>query len=181
MVSVTRRAAAVPVVVLAATGALLFAAPARAADVYVQLTPSTVEAGYLVGIRASCRSNWHPATVESEAFGSVTVHPQDGFLTGTATVPAQTRSGTYRVKLHCPEGPSASTMLTVTAARHSPHPQPPPRPNPSRGPATGFGGTAGGPDVGALLLPGGLGLTVAGLSLAMVATRRRSARAGPRR
>lgn len=172
MVSVTRRGTAVLLgVLLAVVGVLLAVAPARAADVYVQLTPSRVGPGELVGIRASCRSNREPASVESDAFGLVTVHPQHGYLAGTVTVASHTRPGTYRAKLLCVEGPNASTMLTVTAGGQPP-PRPDGQPHPSRGPATGFGGAAGGPDLGGLLLPGGLGITVAGLVLAMLATRR---------
>ncbi|MEU4568598.1 hypothetical protein [Micromonospora sp. NPDC023956] len=174
MVSVTRRGAVVLMgLLLAAVAVLVAAGPVRAADVYVQLTPSRVGPGEPVGIRASCRSNRDPASVESDAFGIVTVHPQHGYLAGTVTLPEHARPGTYRVKLLCAEGPNASTMVTVTAGGGH---QPKPQPHPSRGPATGFGGTAGGPDLGGLLLPGGLGITVAGLVLAMLAARRR----GPR-
>ncbi|SCL30438.1 hypothetical protein [Micromonospora inyonensis] len=179
MVSVTRRGAVVLMgLLLAAAGVLVATAPARAADVYVQLTPSRAGPGELVGIRASCRSTRDPASVESDAFGIVTVHPQHGYLAGTVTLPAHTRPGTYRVKLLCTEGPNASTMLTVTVGGQPPPPPDDgrPQPHPSRGPATGFGGAAGGPDLGALILPGGMGITVAGLVLAMLATRRR----GPR-
>ncbi|XTZ15105.1 hypothetical protein ACQSSU_27280 [Micromonospora echinospora] len=178
MVSVTRRGAVVLIgLLLAAVAVLVAAGPARAADVYVQVTPSRAGPGELVGIRASCRSTQEAASVESDAFGLVTVHPQHGYLSGTVTIPTHTRPGTYRVKLLCVEGPNASTMLTVTAGGHQPpRPDGPSQPHPSRGPATGFGGADGGPDLGGLVVPGGLGITVAGLVLAMLAARRR----GPR-
>ncbi|WBB81554.1 hypothetical protein O7606_09430 [Micromonospora sp. WMMD882] len=184
MRSFTLRGAAGPTGLLLAVlgalvGALVAATPAHAADIYVQVAPSDVTPGQLVGIRASCRTNWHPASVESEAFGMVTVEPAHGYLTGTATVDPQMRPGRYRVKLLCPEGPNASTMLYVKAGSPAP-PQPtPPYPYPTRGPATGFGGAAGGPDLGGLLIPGGLGVTVAGLVLAVLATRKRRPRLDP--
>lgn len=174
MVLVTRCGAALLIAVLAVAGTLLGAAPALAADVFVQVSPSTVQAGYLVGIRASCRDNSVAATVESPAFGMVTAQPQNGVLTAAAMVPGGTDAGTYRARLNCPDGVNASTMINVVAADR-----------PSRGPATGFGGAAGG-DAGGLLLPGGLALTAAGLALGLVAARRRggvprSIRGGARR
>ena len=59
-----------------------------AADVFVQVNPSTAEPGFLVGLKASCTDNTLPATVESPAFGTVTVQPQGGLLTAAAMVPA---------------------------------------------------------------------------------------------
>jgi hypothetical protein len=183
MGSVTRRGAAGLVGLVLAVGVPLGATPARAADIYVQVTPSDVVAGHLVGIRASCRTNWHPASVESVAFGIVTVHPQHGYLSGTATVHPHTKPGRYRVKLLCPEGPNASTMLYVKGGPpptpHTTKPQPT-HPYPTRGPATGFGGAAGGPDLDGLLAPAWLGVTVAGLVLALVTTRQRARRPGRR-
>lgn len=153
---------------LSVGGVLLGAAPAHADDVFVQVNPSTVQAGFLVGIRASCSDNSSPATVDSEAFGRVTVQPQDGALTAAALVPENTRPDTYRVRLNCPDGKSASTNLIVVAAGR-----------PTRGPATGFGGTAGeGP--GGFLLAGGVGATALGLALGLVALRRRAAPLGVR-
>nr|MDT0657273.1 hypothetical protein [Micromonospora sp. DSM 115978] len=142
---------------------LLAASPARAADTYVQVNPSTVRAGHLVGIKASCTENNAPATVESPAFGTITVQPQNGLLTAAALVPEGTRAGSYRVRLHCPDGKSASTMLNVVAAG-----------KPSHGPATGFGGTAGGDGTGGLLLYGGLATLLAGAVLGVVTLRRRA-------
>ncbi|GHJ55431.1 hypothetical protein Nm8I071_47380 [Nonomuraea sp. TT08I-71] len=185
MVSVTGRAALL-VAAAACTGPLVGAAPAQAgppaaaavfaaepapgqpgtqpspADViFVEVTPSTVEPGFLVGIRASCRDNSVPATVVSDAFGRVQVQPQHGLLTASPMVRDRTRPGNYRVKLECPGGQTASTMLQVVK-----------RVQPSRGPATGFGGTAGGGGLGGLLVPLGLGLTVVGAVVGVVASRR---------
>lgn len=161
--SALRRAAPVAVGVSVLAAILLGASPARAGDVFVQVNPSTVEAGFMVGIKASCRTNTSPATVESPAFGTVTVQPQAGFLTAMATVPTATRADTYRVRLSCPDGASATSRLMVVGATR-----------PSRGPATGFGGTAG-EDPARLLLLGGLASTAVGAMLGLVALRRRGA------
>ncbi|MEU9829088.1 hypothetical protein [Micromonospora chersina] len=185
MVSVTGRAALL-VAAAACTAPLVGAAPAQAgppaaaqvlaaepapgqpgtqpspADViFVEVTPSTVEPGFLVGIRASCRDNSVPATVVSDAFGRIQVQPQHGLLTASPMVRDRTRPGNYRVKLECPGGQTASTMLQVVK-----------RVQPSRGPATGFGGTAGGGGLGGLLVPVGLGLTVVGAVVGVAASRR---------
>ncbi|MEU7844494.1 hypothetical protein AB0B39_26420 [Micromonospora sp. NPDC049114] len=132
-------------------------------DVFVEVSPSTVQPGYLVGIRASCRDNSVGATVVSDAFGAIGVQPQRGVLTAAPMVRERTRPGNYRVKLECRDGETASTMLQVVKKV--------PSPQPSRGPATGFGGTSGGM-TGKLLLPGGAALTITGLILAVVALRR---------
>lgn len=132
-------------------------------DIFVEVSPSTVQPGYLVGIRASCRDNSVGATVVSDAFGAVGVQPQRGVLTAAPMVRERTRPGNYRVKLECRDGETASTMLQVVKKVASPQP--------SRGPATGFGGGAGG-TTGKLLLPVGAALTITGLVLAVVALRR---------
>ncbi|MET7962370.1 hypothetical protein [Micromonospora zamorensis] len=132
-------------------------------DIFVEVSPSTVQPGYLVGIRASCRDNSVGATVVSDAFGAVGVQPQRGVLTAAPMVRERTRPGNYRVKLECRDGETASTMLQVVKKT--------PSPQPSRGPATGFGGGAGGM-TGKLLLPGGAALTITGLILAVTALRR---------
>ncbi|MFG1884856.1 hypothetical protein [Micromonospora sp. NPDC049102] len=137
--------------------------PTPVVDIFVEVSPSTVQPGYLVGIRASCRDNSIGATVVSDAFGAVGVQPQGGVLTAAPMVRERTRPGNYRVKLECRDGETASTMLQVVKSVPSPHP--------SRGPATGFGGSAGGV-TGSLLLPSGAALTVAGLVIAVVALRR---------
>jgi hypothetical protein len=128
--------------------------------VFVEVSPSTVEPGFLVGIRASCKDNSIPATVVSDAFGRIQVQPQRGLLTAAPMVRERTRPGNYRIKLECRDGETASTMLQVVKAVKS-----------SRGPATGFGGGAGG-FTGGLLLPGGIALTVTGIVLAVLAARR---------
>lgn len=159
------QAAAAPVVV-AARGPAAEPAPGQPgtqppADViFVEVTPSTVEPGFLVGVRASCRDNSVPAIVVSDAFGRIQVHPQHGLLTASPMVKERTRPGNYRVKLECPSGQTASTMLQVVK-----------RVLPSRGPATGFGGTVG-IGAGGLLVPIGLALTVAGAVVGVVASRR---------
>ncbi|MFI2648334.1 hypothetical protein [Micromonospora fulviviridis] len=135
--------------------------PSPADVIFVEVTPSTVEPGFLVGIRASCRDNSVPATVVSDAFGRIQVQPQRGLLTASPMVRERTRPGNYRVKLECPTGQTASTMLQVVK-----------RVQPSRGPATGFGGTAGGGGLGGLLVPVGLGLTVVGAVVGVAASRR---------
>ena len=93
----------------------LTAAPAWAASPYVQVTPSTVEAGRLVGIKAGCTDPVPTATVESDAFGSVTVHQQNGGLTAVVTVPPGKDDREYRVRLTCPDGKQATTTLIVIA------------------------------------------------------------------
>ena len=201
MVSVTRRGALL-IAAAACTAPLLGALPAQAAPplraqpappralpaaepapgpsdqgqpqpvdlVFVEVTPSTVQPGFLVGIRASCRDNSVPATVVSDAFGRVQVQPQRGLLTASPMVRDRTRPGNYRVKLECPSGQTASTMLQVVKAVQ-----------PSRGPATGFGGTAG-TGLGGLLVPAGLALTVAGAVVGVAAARRpRTVRGAARR
>ncbi|TDC71580.1 hypothetical protein E1193_28850, partial [Micromonospora sp. KC606] len=129
--------------------------------VFVEVRPGVVRPGYLVGIRASCDDNSAPATVVSDAFGRVQAHPQYGQLTASAMVRERTRPGNYPVKLECRDGGTASTMLQVVKhVKHSP------------GPHTGFGGTAGGLDLGGLLVPGGLALTIVGATVGVVAARR---------
>lgn len=158
-----RRARALLVLLLGAAGVLLAAAPAQAADLFIEVNPSTVQAGGQVGIRASCNDNTMPATAESAAFGTVTLQPQNGVLIGSAMVPAETRSDTYRVTLTCPDGRTSSTMLNVVAGTM-----------PSRGPATGFGGAAT-DDPATMMLTGGIAAAVAGTVLAISARRRRAA------
>ncbi|MFI6780356.1 hypothetical protein [Micromonospora sp. NPDC050276] len=136
--------------------------PPSPVDIFVEVSPSTVQPGYLVGIRASCRDNSVGATVVSDAFGAVGVQPQGGVLTAAPMVRERTRPGNYRVKLECRDGETASTMLQVVKKVPV---------QPSRGPATGFGGSSGGM-TGKLLLPAGAALTVTGLILAVVALRR---------
>lgn len=153
-------AAAVVAVVLST------AAPAsaqRKADTYLELNPSTVQAGYLVGIRASCDDNTKPATVESEAFGEVKVYPQFDVLTAAVTVPADKDPRRYNVRLTCDGGESATARLNVLAGGR-----------PSQGPATGFGGMAGDGRDG-LLVGGGLAAIAVGALLGVYTLRRRRA------
>ncbi|GAB3061608.1 hypothetical protein [Micromonospora schwarzwaldensis] len=179
-----RGRAALLVAVAACAFPLLGAVPARAEPVpeqpagdviFVEVTPSTVEPGFLVGIRASCRDNSVPAIVASDAFGKIQVQPQRGLLTASPMVNERTRPGNYRVKLECPGGETASTMLQVVKrAQPTRPPSHPPSHFPSRGPATGFGGTAG-PGLGGLLVPIGLALTMVGAGLGVAASRRHAA------
>jgi hypothetical protein len=130
---------------------------------YIRVSPSTVEAGYLVGIEASCPDNSKPATAESRAFADeIVLQPQNGRLTSTATVRADADAISYRVVLDCPDTllGGRTTLTVVTGNR------------PSRGPATGFGGTAGA-DGGTYVLAGGVAALAAGAVLAVVALRRR--------
>ncbi|MEU8420659.1 hypothetical protein AB0C15_07265 [Micromonospora sp. NPDC048835] len=136
--------------------------PTPPVDIFVEVSPSTVQPGYLVGIRASCRDNSVGATVVSDAFGAVGVQPQRGVLTAAPMVRERTRPGNYRVKLECRDGETASTMLQVVKKVPV---------QPSRGPATGFGGSSGGM-TGRLLLPVGAALTITGLVVAVLALRR---------
>jgi hypothetical protein len=162
--------AAVAFVILA--GAPAHAAPAPTptptptpAGRFVEINPSTVEAGSVVGIRASCPDNSRPADVESRAFeNQIVVRPQFGFLTAAATVKGDLNAQSYRVVLDCPDTLlGASTTLEVVTGNR-----------PSRGPATGFGGLAG-EDDSSLLLTGGAVALIAGLSLAVLTVRRRRA------
>ncbi|HEX6968663.1 MAG TPA: hypothetical protein VF174_07645 [Micromonosporaceae bacterium] len=150
----------------AATGVLLTAVPAHAADLYVEVDPSTVQAGGQVGIEASCNDNMLPAVVESAAFGTVTVQPQNGKLVGSAMVPPETPADTYRVQLTCPDGRTTATRLNVVAGTI-----------PSRGPATGFGGSAE-EGRGLTLLTGGIAAVIAGAVVGVSAHRRRTTATG---
>jgi hypothetical protein len=151
----------VPAVVAGLAIALTGASPAAAAAVFVELNPSTVRAGDEIALRASCDENLKAATVRGEPLGTVTVAPEFGFLTATVRVPIDTEAGDYPVALTCPDGGKATAVLHVVA-----------HVEPSRGPATGFGGTAG--DFPAPLLIGaGLAIALAGLALGAVSLRRR--------
>lgn len=156
-----RTAAALLALAVAGTPALLADTPARAAAVFVETNPSTVAAGEEIGVRASCQENLQAATVRSDAFGTVTVRPQYGFLTATVTVPRRAAAASYRVRLTCPDGDTATNTLHVVA-----------RNRPARGPATGFGGSAGG-GWGAPLIGVGLVAIVAGAVLSVRTARRR--------
>lgn len=73
-------------------------------NVFIEVSPSTVEPGHLVGLRASCQDNSVGAIAVSDAFGRVAVQPQRGLLTGTAQVKDRVLPGNYRVKLECRGG-----------------------------------------------------------------------------
>ncbi|MFC0527045.1 hypothetical protein [Phytohabitans kaempferiae] len=133
------------------------------AATYVELNPETVQAGYLVGIRASCDDNTKPATVESGAFGEVRVYPQFDVLTAAVTVPAERDARRYEVRLSCEGGGSATARLNVL-----------PGGRPSEGPATGFGGMAG-DGSGGLLVGGGVVAIAVGALLGAYTLRRRRA------
>jgi hypothetical protein len=141
--------------------ALVTAAPAHAAEVFIEVNPSTVEAGNQIGIRASCPDNNAAAIVRSDAFGQVTVSPQYGFLTATIRVPADREARTYAVRLTCAEGSEAVVNLYVVNKNR-----------PTQGPATGFGGMAG-RDSGTLLIGVGLAAIIVGAGLGLITLRRR--------
>lgn len=132
-------------------------------DVYVEVTPSTVEAGGRVAVRANCRDNDKPAVVRSDAFARLVVVPAKGLLAGTTTVPEDQDPRAFTVRLACPGGATATTTLHVVA-----------RTRPSQGPATGFGGTAGGGWPAGLLIWGGLVAIAAGGALGLLRLRARS-------
>ena len=140
---------------------LLGGSPASAAGVFIELNPSTVPAGDPVGLRASCVDNLTPAKVRANPIGTVDVTPQFGFLTATVTVPAATKPGDYTVTLACSGKDAATATLHVVA-----------RVVPSKGPATGFGGTAGAATGAYALVIGGLLAVAAGLVIAVRAVRR---------
>lgn len=167
-----------------ALAALLVVAPApavRAAaaqvDIFIEVNPSTIQAGYEVGIQASCGEDLNPATVRSDAFDEITLEPQEGptrRLAGSATVPTSTDPGQYQVDLSCADGASASATLYVIDM-----------PRPTRGPDTGGGGTAaagsrdsGLPGAPVAIATGGIAALAAGLGL-LLTGRRRTARRPP--
>lgn len=161
-------------VALAVVAAVLLAAPAYAGNAFVEVSPSTAQAGTRVNIRASCDNpNDRQAIVQSDAFGRVIVmRPQDrilssaspggqGVLTGSVVIPGSKEPGTYGVNLECDNGNTASTTLTVVNMSQ-----------PTRGPATGGGGTAGLP-LGPLILAGGVTMIALGAGLGLVGIRRK--------
>jgi hypothetical protein len=160
---------------LAATGAALLAgaatllagpAPAHAQTVFIEVNPSTIMAGFTVSIRGSCGSMANPAKATSEAFGTVTLEPENNFLVGQATVPANKQPRGYTVRMTCASGASANTTLWVISATS----------RPTRGPNTGGGYLANhrGPG-GTIMIAGGLAAASAGGVLAVWLFRRRRA------
>lgn len=148
------------------TLALPAAAAARGTEVFVEVTPSTVQAGEQVQIQASCDGNDRQARVRSDAFGQVSVRPDNGLLTGTATVPDRKPPNTYDVVLNCPNNVTANTTVTVVNMSKA-----------TRGPATGAGGTADG-GVSPFILTGGLGVVAVGAGVALIVRGRRAGSGG---
>jgi LPXTG-motif cell wall-anchored protein len=121
---------------VAALGAAIFITPipAHADGEYLRITPSTVQAGFQIEIEGYCGDNVNPATVKSDAFGTVTISPTPDQRTGkflhrgTATVPTDKPAKAYPVAMTCPSQQSATTTLHVVNFNV-----------PSRGPMTGGG------------------------------------------
>lgn len=161
-------AALLPATLLAALLAVPPPPAGAAQGVFVEVNPNTIQAGFQVGIHASCGEDLNPASVKSGAFGEITLTPSQGsrYLTGSATVPSNTRAGEYKVDLKCANGATASAELFVLGMAR-----------PTRGPATGGGGTASatidpGDSAPALLAGAGLAALAAGTIL--LARRRRT-------
>ncbi|KWV32018.1 hypothetical protein [Micromonospora rifamycinica] len=149
---------------------VLVAAPAARAgeNIFVEVTPNSAPAGTRVTVRASCdNTNNQQATVHSDAFGRVVLRPDNGFLTGAVTIAGNKQPGDYPVDLRCPNGSTASTMLTVLNMAQ-----------PSKGPATGGGGTVGDRGTGSLLLVGGLAVVAVAAGLGVFGGNRRRTRPG---
>jgi hypothetical protein len=164
------RAISAGVAAAALTGApaLPGAAAARAGNVFVEVTPNTVQAGDRVNIRASCDDgNNRQANVQSDAFGRVMVRPDNGFLTGAVTIPGGKAPGAYGVNLTCQNGNTATTTLNVVNMA-----------KPSQGPAAGGGGTASG-EISPLILAGGLATIAIGAAIGLLGMRRRGTELGP--
>jgi hypothetical protein len=135
--------------------------PARAEGTWIQVNPSTVQAGERVEIKASCAQKIDEAKAVSKAFGEVILVPQYDSLTGQASVAREVREGDYEVKLICAKSGHAETKLRVIGYSR-----------PDHGPHTGGGGLAGGGD-GTVALAGGLATIAAGGALAVALRRRR--------
>lgn len=144
--------------VLAVTG------PAYAAGEWVEVKPSTIQAGFSVTVTANCGDNLKPAKIRSEAFGEQLALPRNGLLVTEMTVPGDKRPATFTVTVTCPSGRMAATKLHVLAMSAPP-----------RGPDTGGGGLANGTGPGEGLLVAGLATLVAGGVLGFVRMRRRRA------
>ncbi len=150
---------------------------ADASDVWIEVTPETVDAGSFVALRADCGDNSVPATVTSNAFGTVTVRPFVNTLTAEVDVPAETREGGYDVNLACRSGSTATASLWVGSKGPTAEPIMGPTAEPSMGPHTGGGflanrGRSGltGPEI---WLIGGAGALVAAGALGAITVRRR--------
>ena len=144
-----------------AVAALTAPAPAHAEGVFVEVNPSTIQAGFQVAIRASCGDALNNAKVHSEAFGTVTVEPVNVYLIAAATVPEHTRGRRLQREADLPE----------PADRHHHAVGGQPR-QPEHGPNTGGGALAG--DSGATLI--GAGAAAIGLGLGVLLLSRRRGR-----
>ena len=146
-----------------------------AGGVWIEVIPGTVDAGSSVALRADCGDNSVPATVTSNAFGTVNVQPDLNLLKAEVLVPARTQQGGYDVNLACRSGSTATTTLQVVGKVTA---QPTTRTaKPSMGPHTGGGflanrgrGVLAGP---AIWLVGGAGALAAAGALGAITVRRR--------
>lgn len=163
-------AAAITVAAVVAVVGLgcLLATPAQARGgaakdgVWVQVSPSTVTAGYRVTVTASCVDNKQPRSMSSRAFPSpVRMRPVHGLLQATVIVPKATQPQGYTVTVVCDNRSTATTTIWVVSMA-----------TPTKGPATGGGGTAGSGGGGTVALGGGLAALTAGVGLGVVAARR---------
>jgi hypothetical protein len=133
---------------------------------YVEPNPSTARVGDEIALRASCVENLQPATVNGP-FGTVTVQPDNGFLTATnIVISADTAPGTYTLTLTCPAGTTGAKQL-IEGKLYVVE-----RTEPTQGPATGGGGTAPGRNA-PLMIGGGAAALVLGLVLAATTLIRR--------
>lgn len=136
-------------------------APAYADGAWVEVNPSSIQAGYRVGIRGSCQENLNDATAKSDAFGEVKMAPEHGFVVAAVTIPTGTKPRGYTVKLSCVNGSTATTTMYVLGMDH-----------PTKGPATGGGGTAGSATSPLAVTAAGATAVIAGLGLLLLRRRR---------
>jgi LPXTG-motif cell wall-anchored protein len=155
----------------AALGAVVLAAPipAYAGGEYLRVTPSTVQAGYHIDIEGYCGDNVNPAKATSDAFGVVTIMPQQDTRggryvhRGTATIPDDMPPRAYPVTMVCPNNQAATTTLHVVSNSV-----------PSRGPRTGGGALASNPLGGNGFTLAGAGALALGGALLLVKRRKRT-------
>lgn len=114
-------------------------ATAASTETWVEVSPNTVTAGSLVAVRADCGDSSSPTPATSEAFGSVTMQPQNSLLQAEVRVPVTTAPGRYEVRAECSPAEAPTTTLTVVAENPD---------RPTVGPHTG-GGFLGEPKGGA--------------------------------
>jgi LPXTG-motif cell wall-anchored protein len=136
-------------------------APAYADGAWVEVNPSSIQAGYRVGVRGSCQENLNDATARSDAFGEVKMAPEHGFVVAAVTIPTGAKARGYTVKLSCANGSTATTTMYVLGMDH-----------PTKGPATGGGGTADGGTTPLAVTAAGATAVVAGLGLLLLRRRR---------